>query len=191
MNDETRYKILNTSIELFKTKGYNNVTINEICKACNIVKGTFYYNYKSKDQLLLNYFFLTNKDIDKKIETIDQSGSWLDKCWQYKKLYLQSLSDLGPDMLKSLILVDFNNGVNLFDYSLNDFDPVTTKIREKVILLTKLAQENNELRPDIDPYELSECFASATLGIAAKWSAQNGNFSFIDEAYKFFLLIYR
>lgn len=80
MNDETRYKILNTSIELFKTKGYNNVTINEICKACNIVKGTFYYNYKSKDQLLLNYFFLTNKDIDKKIETIDQSGSWLDKC---------------------------------------------------------------------------------------------------------------
>lgn len=190
MNDDTRYTILTTSIELFKSKGYDKVSINEICKTCNIVKGTFYYNYNSKDQLLLDYFFLVNKDINLKIEQLDYSDSWLEKCWQLKKLYLQSLADLGPDMLKNLLSIDLNNGTRIFDYKINDYDSIIKMIREKVVEYTIKAQLNNELRADADPALLSECFAATLSGIAMKWSSQNGNFSFLDEAYKFFLLIY-
>ena len=32
----TKDKIFDTAIKLFKEKGYNNVTVNDICDACEI-----------------------------------------------------------------------------------------------------------------------------------------------------------
>ena len=40
----TKNKIFETAGKLFKEKGYENVTINNICEACGITKTTFYYH---------------------------------------------------------------------------------------------------------------------------------------------------
>ena len=41
--------IINTGMELIRTKGYHNVGINEILKASNIPKGSFYNFFESKE----------------------------------------------------------------------------------------------------------------------------------------------
>ncbi|MEM7513995.1 MAG: TetR/AcrR family transcriptional regulator, partial [Bacteroidota bacterium] len=41
--------IINTGMELIRTKGYHNVGINEILKASNIPKGSFYNFFDSKE----------------------------------------------------------------------------------------------------------------------------------------------
>ena len=38
--------------ELFDTKGYEETTVNEIIEKAGIAKGTFYYYFKSKDEVL-------------------------------------------------------------------------------------------------------------------------------------------
>lgn len=48
--------IINTSCKLFMEKGYNNVSVNEICSACSITKPTLYYHFKSKEDILYEYF---------------------------------------------------------------------------------------------------------------------------------------
>lgn len=50
--------IINTSCNLFIEKGYNNVSVNEICSACSITKPTLYYHFKSKEDILYEYFHL-------------------------------------------------------------------------------------------------------------------------------------
>lgn len=42
---KTKELIRDTAIELFKKYGYEKVTIQQICKACQITKRTFYYHF--------------------------------------------------------------------------------------------------------------------------------------------------
>ena len=55
-----KYTILKTSYALFQQYGYHNVSVLQICQACQISKPTFYKHLKSKENIL-NYYF---KSID-------------------------------------------------------------------------------------------------------------------------------
>lgn len=50
--DERREEILNRSMELFVMKGYDNTSVSDILKAVNIAKGTLYYYFESKEEIL-------------------------------------------------------------------------------------------------------------------------------------------
>ena len=50
--DERRTEFLNTAQELFFTKGYEQTSVEAIIKKMRLSKGTFYYYFKSKEDLL-------------------------------------------------------------------------------------------------------------------------------------------
>lgn len=47
-------RIKEQSISLFERKGFSETSIQDIVEALNVTKGTFYYYYSSKEQLLMN-----------------------------------------------------------------------------------------------------------------------------------------
>jgi len=51
-HDERRNEILDKAASLFETKGYDRTTVNDILREVNIAKGTFYYYFKSKEEVL-------------------------------------------------------------------------------------------------------------------------------------------
>lgn len=51
--EQIKHNILDTSVTIFKEKGYENTTIAEITKSVGIAKGTFYHFYQSKSDILL------------------------------------------------------------------------------------------------------------------------------------------
>lgn len=54
---DTKNKIFETSVALIKSKGYDNVTISEICKAAGLAKGSFYVHYKSKEDIVRESYY--------------------------------------------------------------------------------------------------------------------------------------
>jgi len=46
-------KVIETGLNLFCSKGYSNLGIDEICKSTGMTKGAFYNAFKSKEQFLL------------------------------------------------------------------------------------------------------------------------------------------
>lgn len=50
--DERKNEILDAAERLFHTKGYNKCTVNDILKEVDIAKGTFYYYFKSKEEVM-------------------------------------------------------------------------------------------------------------------------------------------
>jgi len=50
--DERKNEILDTAERLFHIKGYDKCTVNDILKSIGIAKGTFYYYFKSKEEVL-------------------------------------------------------------------------------------------------------------------------------------------
>ena len=50
--NERRNEILDAAGKLFATKGYDKCTVNDILDDVGIAKGTFYYYFKSKEEVL-------------------------------------------------------------------------------------------------------------------------------------------
>ncbi|KLU58978.1 HTH-type transcriptional repressor KstR2 [Peptococcaceae bacterium CEB3] len=50
--EERRTEILEAAEELFKSQGYINTTVDSIIKKVGVAKGTFYYYFKSKEDIL-------------------------------------------------------------------------------------------------------------------------------------------
>ncbi len=46
--------VLHQSARLFYYKGYKNTSVSDILNECSIAKGSFYYYFKSKDDLLIS-----------------------------------------------------------------------------------------------------------------------------------------
>jgi AcrR family transcriptional regulator len=51
MADNTRDKLIGVSVELIMLKGFNNTGIAEILSKAGVPKGSFYYYFKSKEDL--------------------------------------------------------------------------------------------------------------------------------------------
>ena len=50
--NRTKRKIFQTAVELFAKKGYENTGIEEITAVAGFAKGSLYYHFKSKQDLL-------------------------------------------------------------------------------------------------------------------------------------------
>ena len=51
---ETKKRLIECARKLFREKGYNSVTVDDIVKEANSSKGGFYTHFKTKEELLIN-----------------------------------------------------------------------------------------------------------------------------------------
>ncbi|AIQ67346.1 TetR/AcrR family transcriptional regulator [Paenibacillus graminis] len=51
--EETKKRIVQKAAQLFVQKGYGAVTMNEVCSAAKVSKGSLYHHFPSKDELFL------------------------------------------------------------------------------------------------------------------------------------------
>ncbi|MFE4710895.1 TetR/AcrR family transcriptional regulator [Paenibacillus sp. NPDC056722] len=51
--EETKKRIVQNAAKLFVQKGYGAVTMNEVCVAAGVSKGSLYHHFPSKDELFL------------------------------------------------------------------------------------------------------------------------------------------
>jgi len=50
--EERKLEIIHTAMSLFSKKGFDHTSVEDITKAMNVAKGTFYYYFKSKNQVV-------------------------------------------------------------------------------------------------------------------------------------------
>ena len=48
---ETKRKLLDTTVKLMRTKGFNATSVDDICKATGVTKGGFFHYFKSKEDI--------------------------------------------------------------------------------------------------------------------------------------------
>ncbi|MFZ0446798.1 MAG: helix-turn-helix domain-containing protein, partial [Bacillus sp. (in: firmicutes)] len=64
MNLDTKSILIDTATTLFQQKGYKNVGLNEILKACNVTKGALYHHFPNgKEELLITCLHGLNEAI--------------------------------------------------------------------------------------------------------------------------------
>jgi len=51
---ESKIKLLNAALKVIRAKGYASTTIDDVCHAAGVTKGSFFHHFKSKDELALS-----------------------------------------------------------------------------------------------------------------------------------------
>ena len=87
---EIRRNILDQAFRLFTENGVDTVTVDDICQACSITKGTFYHNYESKDHVVsialnnrLDEYLLENFSLNPEASPADQLSSLLQSAMDF------------------------------------------------------------------------------------------------------------
>ncbi len=54
LHHESKTKFLNAALQVIRAKGYSATTVEDICHAADMTKGSFFHHFKSKDDLALS-----------------------------------------------------------------------------------------------------------------------------------------
>lgn len=131
---ERKQELLKTAYDLFLSKGYDAVSVDEIIKAAGIAKGTYYYYFKSKEETLEEVIALMIAAEEQKAKAI------LEMPIPVPQKIVGIISSFRPDQAEQDIVETLNRNENLLMH-----ERVNSKIIEVAVpLLTKAAEEGIE-----------------------------------------------
>lgn len=191
MKEKTDDIILKTAINLFKQKGYSNVTMNEICDMCNITKSTFYYHYKTKDDLILRYYKQLSENVVEIMPNLLKDKPYLEKIWICFEYVIDNMISLGPELMKNLIQVDMNTGCMVFAQFYYGYSEEKKLFAEMIVELIRQGQQTNEIRNDIEAADLLTLYSCALMGVEMHWGSTGGEYDQKKSLKKLFNIAFK
>ena len=169
-------RIVNTSYKLFQEKGYNEVTVNDICDACGISKPTFYHYVGSKDEIVaIFYSDLTSRLVE---ELLAQSAT--DDYWQRIVMAFDTIfshsQEFGVNLYSQLFIVNLNKDLGTFEMR-DSLTSLMTQLFEK-------AQACGQIQNPSDPRQLYISCANMSFGYGVCWCLNRGKNDLIEDFHK-------
>lgn len=157
-------KITEESIRLFEKKGFSETSIQEIVDALGVTKGTFYYYFSNKEELLMDIHLSYIDGLLHHQESIlnDSTKNCKEKLFEIVYLLIHTIQDQGPSAR-----VFFREMRHLSKENLETIIPKRDNIRFNIERLLREGVERGEFRPDLKV----EIVTFGILGIT-NWSYQ-------------------
>lgn len=147
MNDKKK-EILIEAVRLFKEKGYDNVTVNEIAGVSNISKNTFYYYYDSKEELIRSLFDLSRFDGGKMMAELLKYSDPYEQILCLVDMVTGYFAYLGKEIVRRALVMNLSR-----DLVFHQKDIPDEKVAA-IIAIFKRAAEEQRIRQDIPLDEL-------------------------------------
>jgi len=143
--DQTRRRILEAALQMFREKGFEQTTMRDIARKAGVALGAAYYYFASKDAIVLAFY-----------EEMQESRHQitLDEIAKHRKL--RDRIHVVLDERFALLAPNLKFLGALFKHSpdtddpLSPFSPATQPIREKAIELFQVAVEGTEVKVPSD-----------------------------------------
>jgi TetR/AcrR family fatty acid metabolism transcriptional regulator len=173
---ETRQRIFDTALALLVKKGYDRVTVDDICAGAGVSKGTFYHHFKSKDQAILEEFLKIDQYYAEILPEIIQLDDIYERITTFARLALRYMEKQGKNLMKVAYYSQISPDRKV--------SPVASPDRALYSIVGDLirdAQEKGEVRGDLDSSRVAETLIRAIRGIVYDWCLQDGKFN-MEEA---------
>jgi len=169
MKQDTKQKIIETGAKIIHHKGYHHTGIQEVLKAANVPKGSFYFYFKNKEDFglhVIDFFNTMYMDMVNPIIT-DTTLKPLEKINCLLDWFINLFSDM-----------EYQCGCPIGNLSqeMGDLSPVfSDKLLKSVDLIVKLyqdllgqAKETHEIFEDLDVEETANFIVSSWHGALIK-----------------------
>lgn len=171
---KTKERIYATSIRLFKSKGFDNVTIQDIAKAANVSVGSFYNYYNSKNDILNQEFLKADKIFNEFIVYGLKENTSKQKIKNYMLFYIDFVKNQPFDFIKIL----YNNSNTLFIKEGRAMQTLLDPIIEEGI-------KSGEIKVQMSINEINEYLYQSMRGLIFHWCLHDGSFDIHERAEKY------
>ena len=170
---DMKAQIVQAGGQLFKQRGYDAVTVNDICQACNITKPTFYYHLKSKQDILLHLYDVIIENLTPiLLKMLHSSSSWD----QIKLLFdhlIDNITILGADLNSQLLIVNLQRQERALH--------MRKGLEEIAIDIITTGQKCGQFRNTNEAESLYEAAAYMFTGYEYMWCTLRGQFTWREQ----------
>lgn len=167
-------EILKTSYTLFQERGYDQVSVLDICQACNITKPTFYKYIENKESLLIHYYDKVAETLMEELIVRASDPDYFEQAWRGLSFVLEWSVTLGHDLYS-----------HYMQHMLHSHRP-TARYNSKATPFTlaaiSKAQKSGQMQNQTDPQQLYLLYRNITLGLSCQWCFGKGDFDLMKEA---------
>jgi len=174
--EETRRRLFQAAMDLLVKKGYDRVTVDDICARAGVSKGTFYHHFKSKDQAIVEEFLKIDCYYREVLPQLAEVRELEERMALFCRLTLRYIREKGKNMIK----VAYGSQIAPSRRA----SPVASRQRELYAIVEGMireAQLRGEARGDLSSMELAETVIRCIRGLVYDWCLQDGRFD-LEEA---------
>lgn len=165
--DKRKEEILQASEELFLEKGISSTKMTDIAKACELGKGTLYFYFKSKDeviwQLLMKHSLAEFEAGSGFIKNL--KGSGYEKLARYLRLFaedfLESFNISNPTFLYREYITNLITENKLNDSMKQEFQSIFRRNLSSIIGLVEEGIEDGSVKNIMDPQTIGGAIGTA------------------------------
>lgn len=163
-------KIIEKSIELFEKKGFTQTSIQDIVQELAVTKGTFYYYFSSKEQLLMDiHLEYINNLLDRQENIIaDPNSPSTEKIKGLIALLINDIKEKGASGR-----VFFREIRHLSDGNIQIIKEKRNQVRLNIEKVVSQGIKNGELRADLKPDIVTFAILSLT-NYSYQWFKPDG-----------------
>ena len=178
----TKEKILKQSYKQYQKKGFNNVTIQDICQESNITKPTFYKYFKNKEETIINLYDNITQEISNNVPKLILANNYYEQILLCFLSLVKQSQEAGFDIISQMFKINIDNDQGSFDFR-NDFSEIC-------LAITKKGQEANQFLNKSNAYDLYINLSYAFTGFETMWCIKKGKFDFEEAITKAIQTIY-
>lgn len=180
----TKNKVFETAIELIKEKGYDNVTVSEICQKAGVAKGTFYVHYKSKEDIIKeSYYSDMSQFVLKQYQNLiskDENMSIKDKIEKFLVSELMFTNHAGYEMTCRAYVINLTECISK---NSKHFERRGFTKDLKMLILDGIDQE--VFQTEQTGEEIFLYLESFVRGLMASWCFSNAEFDIVKKGEKY------
>jgi|GEM_PF-142998 AcrR family transcriptional regulator len=181
-NDNATKKLIrDTATRLFREKSFEAVTLHEICRESGINKHTFYYYFKSKDELLEYYYTLPWNLTASEATEILTSDNYVDQLWLIVRKFINYMQKTGVEIMRQIIIKNLTQDKGTFLPNSEMWE-----IFRLEVSIVKKGQQAGQFRNHGDPKVLVMVIQQILHANCLMWSVSRGDFDF--DAFVRFLI---
>ena len=184
MASDIRERIIDASWELFHEKGFGETTINDIINKADISKGTFYYYFRSKDDLLDTLPEILDREFERLGNEEPEGMSSFDKLmWATNEVHEFIQKNIDYRLFAYLYSAQIikETGSRLLDRNRYYFSYIERLMEE--------GRRSGEFIDEISINEMVKFFGMGERALITEWCMNNGNFDLGIYSRKLFPLM--
>lgn len=162
------------AIGLFKSEGYNSVSVNDICEAAKISRSVFYTVFKGKRGILEYMISKPQQTDENSFRKFVDAANDFERIWLLFDRYITIALDFGPKLTSTLFIMQFESpqGVRSAVHAMDDM----------FATLAKNCANSGIIETEEPPELLSRIATDLIVHELYVWCSQNGNFSLRERA---------
>jgi AcrR family transcriptional regulator len=171
-NKSLRDRIVETSLRLFETYGYHNVSVDQIVKECGTSKGGFYHHFSSKDELLYTIHdqFITYV-LEKGYAAYDEWDTPTERLRAIAKSFVFMI-----DLYKPQVTIFYQESHYLSPEYFPNIVMKRDRYKDLIIKVLREGVECGEFHPQL-PVTMAAMFIFGAINWIYKWYKPDGKYT--------------